>query len=68
MTFFGRGFELAVTFTHARVRVQNEGWNNSKSSATFKYRSRSAKMSFRRAEKADWFVFSLLLNFMTLYK
>ena len=22
MTFFGRGFELAVTFTHARVRVQ----------------------------------------------
>ena len=21
---FGRGFELAVTFTHARVRVQNE--------------------------------------------
>ena len=36
---FGRGLELAVTFTHAHVqnevRTLNEGWNNSKSSATF---------------------------------
>ena len=75
MTFFGRGFELAVTFTHARVRVQNECENVETKAGIIRNQARrfSTDQDQRRCpseerKRLTGSFLACLLNFMTLYR
>ena len=76
MTFFGRGFELAVTFTHAHVRAYRTKCENVETKAGIirnQARRFSTDQDQRRCPSEERkrltgsFLISLL-NFMTLYR